>query len=131
MDGLDEDHDVLFVLTTNRADLLEPALAARPGRIDEAVELPLPDAEGRRRLLELYGTGLSLELTGDEPLIQALEGVSPAFIRELLRRAALLAADRSDGALSVTPDLVERALEDLRATAGELTETLLGAKQRG
>ena len=31
MDGLDEDHDVLFVLTTNRADLLEPALAARPG----------------------------------------------------------------------------------------------------
>jgi ATP-dependent 26S proteasome regulatory subunit len=130
MDGLDEDHDVLFVLTTNRADLLEPALAARPGRIDEAVELPLPDAEGRRRLLELYGTRLSLELTGDEPLIEALEGVSPAFIRELLRRAALLAADRSDGALSVTPDLVERALEDLRATAGELTETLLGAKQR-
>ena len=46
MDGLDEDHDVLFVLTTNRADLLEPALAARPGRIDQAVELPLPDAHG-------------------------------------------------------------------------------------
>ena len=77
MDGLDEDHDVLFVLTTNRADLLEPALAARPGRIDQAVELPLPDAEGRRRLLELYGEGLELTLTGDEPLIAALEGVSP------------------------------------------------------
>ena len=44
MDGLDEDHDVLFVLTTNRADLLEPALAARPGRIDQAVELPLPNS---------------------------------------------------------------------------------------
>jgi hypothetical protein len=129
MDGLDQDHDVLFVLTTNRADLLEPALAARPGRIDEAVELPLPDAEGRRRLLELYGEGLDLSLSGDEPLIEALEGVSPAFIRELLRRAALLAADRSDGALSVTPDLVHRALDDLRATAGELTETLLGARQ--
>ena len=60
MDGLDEDHDVLFVLTTNRADLLEPALATRPGRIDQAVELPLPDADGRRRLLELYGEGLEL-----------------------------------------------------------------------
>ena len=59
MDGLDEDHDVLFVLTTNRADLLEPALATRPGRIDQAVELPLPDADGRRRLLELYGEGLA------------------------------------------------------------------------
>jgi ATP-dependent 26S proteasome regulatory subunit len=60
MDGLDEDHDVLFVLTTNRADVLEPALAARPGRIDQAVELPLPDASARRRLLELYGRGLDL-----------------------------------------------------------------------
>jgi hypothetical protein len=28
---LDEDHDILFVLTTNRAETLEPALAARPG----------------------------------------------------------------------------------------------------
>ena len=44
MDGLAEDADVVFVLTTNRADLLEPALAARPGRVDQAVEL---DAAGR------------------------------------------------------------------------------------
>jgi ATP-dependent 26S proteasome regulatory subunit len=40
MDGLSGDVDVLFVLTTNRPDLLEPALAARPGRVDQAVELP-------------------------------------------------------------------------------------------
>jgi ATP-dependent 26S proteasome regulatory subunit len=46
-------HDIIVVLTTNRPDILEPALAARPGRVDLAVELPLPDAEGRRRLLEL------------------------------------------------------------------------------
>jgi len=44
MDGLGEDADVTFVLTTNRADLLEPALAQRPGRVDHAAELPLPDA---------------------------------------------------------------------------------------
>ncbi len=46
MDGLAEDADVVFVLTTNRADLLEPALAARPGRVDQAIELR---AAGRRR----------------------------------------------------------------------------------
>ncbi|HMQ33862.1 MAG TPA: ATP-binding protein [Chloroflexaceae bacterium] len=34
MDGLADDADVLFLLTTNRPDILEPALAARPGRID-------------------------------------------------------------------------------------------------
>ena len=128
MDGLDEDHDVLFVLTTNRADLLEPALAARPGRIDQAVELLLPDAAGRRRLLELYGEGLELTLAGDEPLIATLEGVSPAFIRELLRRAALLVAEESEGALSVSVHHLERAFEELRRGADDLTNALLGAR---
>jgi hypothetical protein len=128
MDGLDEDHDVLFVLTTNRADLLEPALAARPGRIDQAVELPLPDATGRRRLIALYGMGLDLTMGDDESLIAQLDGVSPAFIRELLRRAALLAAEGSEGTLRVTEVHLERALSDLRQGADELTNTLLGAR---
>ena len=132
MDGLDEDHDVLFVLTTNRPDLLEPALAARPGRVDQAVELPLPDAEGRRRLIELYGEGLELPPSVPEPLIDALEGVSPAFIRELLRRAALLAADDSaDGALRVGTDELERALWEFRQGAGDLTNALLGGPGQG
>jgi ATP-dependent 26S proteasome regulatory subunit len=128
MDGLDEDHDILFVLTSNRADLLEPALAARPGRIDQAVELPLPDAQGRRRLIELYGQGLHVELTGDDPLIAALEGVSPAFIRELLRRAALLAAEESEDALRVTAAHLSAALAELRQGENDLTSTLLGAR---
>jgi len=46
MEGLAEDEDLLFVLTTNRTDLIEPALAARPGRVDLALEIPLPDAGG-------------------------------------------------------------------------------------
>src|SRR5205807_376366 len=49
MDGAAADADLLFVLTTNRADLLEPALAARPGRVDVAIEIDPPDEEGRRR----------------------------------------------------------------------------------
>jgi DNA polymerase III delta prime subunit len=131
MDGLDEDHDILFVLTTNRADLLEPALAARPGRIDQAVELPLPDADGRRRLLALYGEGLDLALGGEDALVADLDGVSPAFIRELLRRAAVVCAERSDGALRVTPEHLRAALAELREGAGQLTNTLLGSQPRG
>ena len=42
MEGLNSATDVTFLLTTNRADLLEPALADRPGRVDLAAELPLP-----------------------------------------------------------------------------------------
>ena len=61
MEGLAEDEDLLFVLTTNRADLIEPALAARPGRVDLALEIPLPDGEGRRRLIALYAAGITLD----------------------------------------------------------------------
>jgi len=40
--------------------------------------------------------------------------VSPAFIRELLRRAALLAAEDSDGPLRVTGTQLQHALGELR-----------------
>jgi len=53
MDGLREDAALLFVLTTNRPEQLESALAARPGRVDQAIEFPLPDADGRRKLIKL------------------------------------------------------------------------------
>lgn len=55
MDGLKEDADILFVLTTNRPEALEAALASRPGRIDQAIEFPLPDKDGRRKLVALRG----------------------------------------------------------------------------
>lgn len=127
MDGLNADHDVLFVLTTNAAERIEPALAARPGRIDQAVELPLPDADGRRRLLALYGKGLELAADGGSQLVAELEGTSPAFIRELLRRGALLAAEESDdGPLRVTDTHLRAALDELRGGADALTRTLLG-----
>ena len=79
-------------------------------------------------MLKLYGQGLDVTLDDDSPLIAALEGVSPAFIRELLRRAALLAAEGSEGPLHVRGSHLEDALQELREGAGEaLTNTLLGA----
>ncbi|MGH7609298.1 MAG: AAA family ATPase, partial [Candidatus Dormibacteria bacterium] len=87
MDGLGEDLDVTFLLTTNRADLLEPALAARPGRIDLAVEIPLPDQDCRRRLVTLYRGGLELAPKVREEVVSGTEGVTASFIKELLRRA--------------------------------------------
>src|SRR5262249_10225698 len=126
MDGLTEDADIVFVLTSNRADLLEPALAARPGRIDQAVEVPLPDADCRRRLLQGYAGGLRLEVDDLERFVDRTRGVSAAFIRELLRKAALRAADESEGELVVGERHLDEALHDLVIEGGELTKTLLG-----
>ena len=122
-----EDADVSFLLTTNRPDILEPALAARPGRVDLAVQIDLPDAAGRRKLVELYGEGLDLRLDDVEALIERTEGVSPAFIKELLRKAAMVAAgEGTDERLIVTDAHVDAALDELLAETGSLTRLLLG-----
>jgi cell division protease FtsH len=89
MDGLSHDADVLFVLTTNRVDILEPALAARPGRVDQAVEIGLPDSAARVRLIRLYvGGDVDDETAGQ--IVDRTEGVAAAFIKELARRATLM-----------------------------------------
>jgi hypothetical protein len=123
MDGLAEDADVVFLLTTNRPELLEPALAARPGRIDLAVAVPPPDPACRRRLFELYARGLEVAVADWQPLVARTEGASAAFIRELLRRAALFAAD---DAAPVGERHLDEALHELVVQGGALTRSLLG-----
>jgi len=128
MDGLAEDTDILFILTTNRPDILEPALASRPGRIDQAIEVQPPDADCRRRLIELYSRGLQLKVTDWDRLIDRTAGVSGAFIRELLRKAAVFAAEAGDdGQLVVKDEHVSDALAELLVAGGPLTQSLLGA----
>jgi ATPase family associated with various cellular activities (AAA) len=145
MDGLGEDVDVTFLLTTNRPDLLEAALAARPGRVDHAAELPLPDADARRRLIELYRGRLVLDLSGADDVIKRTDGVAAAFIKELLRRAAVLAAeaepapdggrdgrDGRDGPpLRLTDAHLSQALDQLLDARSRVTRTLLGGRGVG
>jgi hypothetical protein len=126
MEGLREDADVIFLLTTNRAEVLEPALASRPGRIDLAVELPLPDADGRRRLLHLYTRGLTVTEADLEAFVPRTEGVSPAFIKEFIRKAVLLSATAGNGG-RIERRHFDTALAEL--TASVLTRRLLGAEQ--
>jgi len=111
MDGVAGDADIAFLLTTNRLDLVEPALAQRPGRVDLVAEVPLPDAAGRRRLLTLYG--VSAHLTADEVqrVVNATAGATGSFFAELSRRADLLAATQNVEA--TTMGHVSEALEEL------------------
>jgi len=140
MDGLGADLDVTFLLTTNRADLLEPALAQRPGRVDHAALLPLPDAGARRRLFRLYQGNLELDLADPGAVITRTEGVTASFLKELLRRAALRSADEAGPALAggtpgATPALrvtdahLGAALDELLDVGNQLTRVLLGAAE--
>jgi hypothetical protein len=125
MDGLREDARLLFVLTTNRPDQLEAALASRPGRIDQAIEFPLPDEAGRRRLVTLYARGLQLSEEIAQTIVSKTEGASAAFIKELMRRAAQYHLE-VDGDGPVTVDNLEAALDEMLFAGGSLNLKLLG-----
>jgi len=103
MEGLAEDEDLLFVLTTNRPDLIEPALAARPG---------------------LYGAGIEIDAGSADQLVERSDGVSGAFIKELVRQAWLRAA-LEDREPPTAQDL-RRVLDDLLDERSTLTRRLLG-----
>lgn len=75
----------------------------------------------------LYAVGLELRSVDLDALVTRTEGVSAAFIRELLRKAALLAADDGDARI-VHGRHLEAALRELLIHGGALTQTLLGAR---
>jgi hypothetical protein len=125
MDGVGGDADVTFVLTTNRAEVLERALAERPGRVDLAVEIPRPDRQARARLLRLYAGGLRLD-ADLAPVLDATEGVTASFIRELLRRAVLAAIRESREPGVLTGADLTGAATELATERETLTRALLG-----
>lgn len=127
MDGSAADADVLFVLTTNRAEVLERALVQRPGRVDVAVKIDRPDAAARLKLLRLYGADVLPDLSDDTlaEIIDATEGVTASFLKELIRRS-VLAAITARGAGQVSTVDIRTALDDLLDQSQSVTRSLLG-----
>jgi ATP-dependent 26S proteasome regulatory subunit len=117
------------VLTTNRPEELESALAGRPGRIDQAIEVPLPDETGRGKLVRLYGKGLTLTTAIVDEAVRRTAGVSAAFIKELMRRTAQSTIAR-DGGQSVISADIDEALNDMLFAGGRLNVKLLGGAQQ-
>ena len=126
MDGLREDSAVLFVLTTNRPENLEAALASRPGRIDQAIEFPLPDERGRGQLIRLYACGLPLDEELMQLIVRKTEGASAAFIKELMRRAAQFHL-QNRASKQLRAEELNAALEEMLFAGGSLNAKLLGA----
>jgi ATP-dependent 26S proteasome regulatory subunit len=127
LDGLRERADVFFILTTNRPEMLEPALVSRPGRIDQAIEFPLPDAGLRRRLIALYARSLTVADGLMDELATRTDGASPAFIKELLRRVAQHHLEAGNSP-EVSRDTADSALHEMLFSGGVLNKRLLGGE---
>src|SRR4051812_41787889 len=75
MDGIDSLHDVVIILASNRADLIDPAIL-RPGRIDRKIKVNRPNREGARDIYRIY---LTDTLPYDGGLAKEAENVSAAI----------------------------------------------------
>jgi cell division protease FtsH len=118
MDGFEENNGVIIISATNRPDVLDPALL-RPGRFDRQVVVPVPDLNGREKILRVHLKKIPLSSDVD-PLIIArgTPGFSGADLANLVNEAALLAARR--GKRVVGMDELEEAKD----------KVMMGAERR-
>jgi len=94
MDGFEGNSGVIVLAATNRADVLDAALL-RPGRFDRRVPVDLPDATGRRAILNVHVRGKPLATDDDLDLLAKRPiGFSGASLANLMNEAAIVAARR-------------------------------------
>ncbi len=100
LDGFDKRGDVKIVAATNRIDLLDPALL-RPGRFDRIIEIPLPDAEGRREILRIHTRNMKLDNVEFEELLKRTDGLSGADLKAIVTEAGMFVIRRRGKAVTL------------------------------
>src|SRR5436190_2109983 len=81
MDGIDSLNDVVIILASNRADLIDPAIL-RPGRIDRKIKVDRPSKEGAREIYRIY---LTNDLPYDGALAKEADNIGAAIERLIER----------------------------------------------
>jgi cell division protease FtsH len=95
MDGFEANEGIIIIAATNRPDVLDPALL-RPGRFDRQVVVPIPDIDGREKILGVHMKKVPLAPDVNPRVIaRGTPGFSGADLANLVNEAALLAARRN------------------------------------
>jgi transitional endoplasmic reticulum ATPase len=113
MSGIEEMEGVVVIATTNRPDIIDPALL-RPGRFDRLIYVPAPDEKTRLEIFKIYTKSMPLKGVNLERLAKETEGYSGADIEALAREAALNALRGDMKAKEVTKDDFEKALKKVK-----------------
>ncbi|MBK9009773.1 ATP-dependent zinc metalloprotease FtsH [Novosphingobium sp.] len=118
MDGFEANEGIIIIAATNRPDVLDPALL-RPGRFDRQVVVPVPDIEGREKILAVHMKKVPLAPDVDSrTLARGTPGFSGADLANLVNEAALLAARRNKRLVAM------REFEDAK------DKVMMGAERR-
>src|SRR5260221_13179557 len=121
MDGFDQSVGIVILASTNRPDVLDPALL-RPGRFDRQITISHPDAKGREQILSIHAKKIVLSpnvnLAG---VARATTGYTGADLARLLNEAAILAT--REGCDSVNAQHIEVARD--KGALGDARRTLV------
>ncbi len=123
MDGLEELHDVVVVAATNRPDMIDSALL-RPGRFDKVIEVPNPDADGRRQILQIHTKKKPLGDIDLEQLVKDTDGFAGADLYSICNAAAMSALRRH------VHDDNDDNVQDILITQKDLTDAIVIHKER-
>ncbi|MEF8790473.1 MAG: AAA family ATPase [Haloarculaceae archaeon] len=119
VDGLEPRGEVAVVATTNRPELVDPALL-RPGRLERVVPVSLPDGEAREEILGVHTRSVPLDGVDLSEIARKTDGYSGSDLEAVVREASLLAIEErlreertgsAAGEVRVTADAFERALD--------------------
>ena len=95
LDGMENMHGVVVLAATNRADMIDPALL-RPGRFDKIIQIPLPDKESRKSILEINCKDIPVadpngpDKIDYEKLAEMTDGLSGADVASIANTAVSL-----------------------------------------
>ncbi len=119
LDGFEEHENIVVMTSTNRPDILDPALT-RPGRFDRRIMVDLPTVRDREELLQVHSKNKKLDHDVDlQRLARETPGFSGADLENLMNEAALMAA--RDGRSQINSQDVETARDKI----------LMGLKRHG
>ena len=119
LDGFEEHENIVVMTSTNRPDILDPALT-RPGRFDRRILVDLPTVQDRVELLQVHSKNKQLGQDVDlERLARETPGFSGADLENLMNEAALMAA--RDGRSHINNQDIETARDKI----------LMGLKRHG
>jgi cell division protease FtsH len=118
MDGFETDSSVIVIASTNRPDVLDPALL-RPGRFDRRVTMDLPDINEREAILKIHSKGKPLAKNINlRRVAERTPGFSGADLANLTNEAAILATRR------------DKKVIDLAELTESIEKVILGPERR-
>ncbi|MGZ6932344.1 MAG: ATP-dependent zinc metalloprotease FtsH [Acidimicrobiia bacterium] len=128
MDGFDATSGVIVLASTNRPDILDPALL-RPGRFDRQIVVDRPDLDGRIAILGVHTRRITLAPDADlAVLARRTAGFTGADLENLVNEAALLATRRGEEAIGARD--LEEAIDRVVAGPERRSRLLSDAERR-